>query len=72
MGDDPGAAETHDLALLGAGYVALTGFLHAAALLTASGGVTPERFADGYGEESFASIFELPVPARDSATALRR
>ncbi len=37
LGADPGAAEIHDLALLGTGYAALTGFLHATALLDAAG-----------------------------------
>lgn len=44
FGTDPGSAEIHDLALLGTGYAALTGFLHAAALLD-SVGTTPEAFA---------------------------
>ncbi|MFV0137928.1 NAD(P)-dependent oxidoreductase [Streptomyces sp. HMX87] len=44
FGPDPGAAETHSLALLGTGYAALTGFLHAAALLDTVG-TTPEEFA---------------------------
>ncbi|MEV0700810.1 NAD(P)-binding domain-containing protein [Saccharopolyspora sp. NPDC050389] len=45
FGPDPAAAEVHDLAVLGTGYAALTGFLHAAALLTASAGATPTEFA---------------------------
>ncbi|MFD3458878.1 NAD(P)-dependent oxidoreductase [Nocardia fluminea] len=44
FGDDPGSAEVHDLALLGTGYGALAGFLHAAALLR-SAGTDPEVFA---------------------------
>ncbi len=36
FGTDPGAAEVHDLAVLGTGYAALTGFLHALALLEPS------------------------------------
>jgi 3-hydroxyisobutyrate dehydrogenase-like beta-hydroxyacid dehydrogenase len=44
FGPDPGAAEIHSLALLGTGYAALTGFLHAAALLD-SVGTTPQEFA---------------------------
>jgi 3-hydroxyisobutyrate dehydrogenase-like beta-hydroxyacid dehydrogenase len=44
FGSDPGSAEIHDLALLSTGYLALTGFLHAAALLD-SIGTTPEQFA---------------------------
>ncbi|MFG3408265.1 NAD(P)-dependent oxidoreductase [Streptomyces sp. NPDC048142] len=44
FGTDPGSAEIHDLALLGTGYAALTGFLHAAALLDPVG-TTPEVFA---------------------------
>ncbi|GAA5001428.1 NAD(P)-dependent oxidoreductase [Actinopolymorpha pittospori] len=44
FGTDPGAAEIHDLALLGTGYAALTGFLHAAALLD-SVGTAPQVFA---------------------------
>ncbi|MFD7291791.1 NAD(P)-dependent oxidoreductase [Streptomyces sp. NPDC059897] len=44
FGADPGAAEIHDLALLGTGYAALTGFLHAAALLDTVG-TSPEVFA---------------------------
>jgi 3-hydroxyisobutyrate dehydrogenase-like beta-hydroxyacid dehydrogenase len=44
FGADPGSAEIHDLALLGTGYAALTGFLHAAALLN-SVGTTPDVFA---------------------------
>ncbi|SCF65019.1 NAD(P)-dependent oxidoreductase [Streptomyces sp. Cmuel-A718b] len=44
FGTDPGAAEVHDLAVLGTGYAALTGFLHALALLEPSG-TDPEAFA---------------------------
>ncbi|GAA3783158.1 NAD(P)-binding domain-containing protein [Plantactinospora mayteni] len=44
FGVDPGLAEIHDLALLGTGYAALTGFLHAAAVLDAVG-TTPAEFA---------------------------
>ncbi|GIG87985.1 NAD(P)-dependent oxidoreductase [Plantactinospora endophytica] len=44
FGADPGLAEIHDLALLGTGYAALTGFLHAAALLDALG-TAPADFA---------------------------
>ncbi|MDA3649189.1 NAD(P)-binding domain-containing protein [Saccharopolyspora indica] len=44
FGTDPGAAEVHDLALLGTGYAALTGFLHAAALLEPVG-TAPAEFA---------------------------
>ncbi|WP_330172107.1 NAD(P)-binding domain-containing protein [Streptomyces sp. NBC_01498] len=44
FGTDPGSAEIHDLALLGTGYAALTGFLHAAAVLDTVG-TTPEVFA---------------------------
>jgi hypothetical protein len=43
-GTDPGLAEIHDPALLGTGYAALTGFLHAAALLHATG-TPPTRLA---------------------------
>ncbi|MEU7281207.1 NAD(P)-binding domain-containing protein [Streptomyces sp. NPDC045431] len=45
LGADAGLAEIHSLALLGTGYAALTGFLHAAALLDAVGGLAPEAFA---------------------------
>ncbi|WP_052847269.1 NAD(P)-dependent oxidoreductase [Streptomyces avicenniae] len=44
FGTDPGAAEVHDLAVLGTGYAALTGFLHSAALL-ARAGTPPETLA---------------------------
>ncbi|WNF27633.1 NAD(P)-binding domain-containing protein [Streptomyces sp. C11-1] len=44
FGADPGAAEVHDLAVLSTGYAALTGFLHAVALLEPSG-TDPEAFA---------------------------
>ncbi|NGO71724.1 NAD(P)-dependent oxidoreductase [Streptomyces boncukensis] len=44
FGTDPGSAEIHDLALLGTGYAALTGFLHAAAVLDPVG-TAPEAFA---------------------------
>lgn len=44
FGTDPGSAEIHDLALLGTGYAALTGFLHAAAVLDPVG-TSPEVFA---------------------------
>lgn len=37
VGADPAAAEVHSLAVLGTGYAALTGFLHAAALLETFG-----------------------------------
>ncbi|MEU0687900.1 NAD(P)-dependent oxidoreductase [Streptomyces uncialis] len=44
FGTDPGAAEIHDLAVLGTGYAALAGFLHAAALLDTVG-TPPEVLA---------------------------
>ncbi|MBQ1047611.1 NAD(P)-dependent oxidoreductase [Micromonospora sp. C51] len=40
---DPGVAELWDVALLGAGYAALTGFLHSLALLDTAG-ATPAQF----------------------------
>ena len=44
LGEDAGAAEEHNLALLGTGYGALTGFLHATALMRAAG-VPATQFA---------------------------
>ncbi|MBE3203634.1 MULTISPECIES: NAD(P)-dependent oxidoreductase [Parafrankia] len=43
LGEDPSAAELWDLALLGSGYAALTGFLHSLALL-GTANVSPSRF----------------------------
>lgn len=43
LGADPAVAELWDSALLGAGYAALTGFLHSLALLDTAG-VTPSQF----------------------------
>ncbi|EOM76188.1 hypothetical protein Rrhod_2554 [Rhodococcus rhodnii LMG 5362] len=44
FGADPGGAEIHDLAVLGTGYGALSGFLHSLAILHGTG-TSPEHFA---------------------------
>lgn len=68
FGTDPGAAEVHDLALLGTGYAALTGFLHSAALL-ASVGTTPETFAPLAARWLHGMAEFLPELAREAGTA---
>ncbi|MCM2390775.1 NAD(P)-dependent oxidoreductase [Streptomyces albipurpureus] len=71
FGTDPGAAEVHDLALLGAGYAALTGFLHAAALLD-SMGTTPEVFAPLAARWLHGMAEFLPELAREAGSATYR
>ncbi|WTK93054.1 NAD(P)-binding domain-containing protein [Streptomyces sp. NBC_01508] len=62
FGTDPGSAEIHDLALLGTGYAALTGFLHAAAVLDPVG-TSPEVFAPLAAH----GLRDSRVPARTGA-----
>ncbi|WP_329079901.1 NAD(P)-dependent oxidoreductase [Streptosporangium sp. NBC_01469] len=68
FGADPGAAEVHDLALLGTGYAALAGFLHAAALLD-SVGTTPEVFAPLAARWLHGMAGFLPELAREAGSA---
>ncbi|MFG2497360.1 NAD(P)-dependent oxidoreductase [Streptomyces sp. NPDC048441] len=68
FGTDPGSAEVHDLALLGTGYAALTGFLHAAALLN-SVGTTPEVFAPLAARWLHGMAEFLPELAREAEAA---
>lgn len=68
FGADPGAAEVHDLALLGTGYAALAGFLHAAALLD-SVGTTPEVFAPLAARWLHGMAGFLPELAREAGAA---
>lgn len=65
FGNDPGSAEIHDLALLGTGYAALTGFLHAAALLERTG-TTPEVFAPLAARWLYGMANFLPELAREA------
>ncbi|MFI0934736.1 hypothetical protein ACH4RG_23825 [Streptomyces sp. NPDC021019] len=65
FGIDPGSAEIHDLALLGTGYAALTGFLHAAALLEQAG-TTPEVFAPLAARWLYGMAEFLPELAREA------
>ena len=67
FGTDPGSAEIHDLALLGTGYAALTGFLHAAALLN-SVGTTPDVFAPLAVRWLYGMAEFLPELAREAAS----
>ncbi|MER5326930.1 NAD(P)-dependent oxidoreductase [Streptosporangium roseum] len=68
FGTDPGSAEVHDLALLGTGYAALTGFLHAAALLD-SLGTAPEVFASLAARWLHGMAEFLPELAREAGSA---
>ncbi|SDL80349.1 NAD(P)-dependent oxidoreductase [Nonomuraea jiangxiensis] len=68
FGADPGSAEIHDLALLGTGYAALTGFLHAAALL-ASLGTAPDVFAPLAARWLHGMADFLPELAREAGSA---
>ncbi|GAA2087359.1 NAD(P)-dependent oxidoreductase [Actinomadura alba] len=68
FGTDAGSAEVHDLALLGTGYAALTGFLHAAALL-GSVGTTPEMFAPLAARWLHGMAGFLPELAREAGSA---
>ncbi|MFW5418209.1 NAD(P)-dependent oxidoreductase [Nocardiopsis sp. CNT-189] len=68
FGADPGAAEVHDLALLGTGYAALTGFLHAAAVL-APAGTSPEEFAPLAARWLRGMAGFLPELAREAGSA---
>jgi 3-hydroxyisobutyrate dehydrogenase-like beta-hydroxyacid dehydrogenase len=67
FGADPGSAEIHDLALLGTGYAALTGFLHAAALLN-SVGTTPDVFAPLAVRWLYGMAEFLPELAHEAAS----
>lgn len=69
LGADPGLAATYDLALLGAGYSALVGFLHAAAVL-GEVGVEPGGFLPLLrhwlgGVLEFTSELGAEIEARD-------
>ncbi|MFG3258910.1 NAD(P)-dependent oxidoreductase [Streptomyces sp. NPDC048172] len=68
FGTDPGSAEIHDLALLGTGYAALTGFLHAAALLGPVG-TAPEAFAPLAARWLRGMAEFLPELAREAGEA---
>jgi 3-hydroxyisobutyrate dehydrogenase-like beta-hydroxyacid dehydrogenase len=68
FGPDPGAAEIHSLALLGTGYAALTGFLHAAALLDSTGGTTPEELAPLAARWLSAMTKFVPELAREAGS----
>ncbi|XCM31574.1 hypothetical protein ABXI76_21390 [Streptomyces parvus] len=68
FGTDPGAAEVHDLAVLGTGCAALTGFLHALALLEPSG-TDPEAFAPLAARRSPLAARRSPLAARRSLAA---
>ncbi|PCG84080.1 oxidoreductase [Streptomyces sp. WZ.A104] len=67
FGADPGAAEVHDLAVLSTGYAALTGFLHALALLEPSG-TDPEAFAPLAARWLRGMAAFLPELAREAGT----
>lgn len=67
FGADPGSAEIHSLALLGTGYAALTGFLHAAALLD-SVGTTPDVFAPLAVRWLYGMAEFLPELAHEAAS----
>ncbi|MDB1089987.1 NAD(P)-binding domain-containing protein [Streptomyces sp. ACA25] len=67
FGVDPGAAEIHGLAVLGTGYAALTGFLHAAALLD-SVGTAPEVFAPLAARWLHGMADFLPELAREAGS----
>lgn len=71
FGADPGAAEIHDLALLGTGYAALTGFLHAAAMLHPAG-TGPEAFAPLAARWLRGMADFLPELAREAGTGSYR
>ena len=69
LGADPAVAELWDIALLGAGYAALTGFLHSLALLDTAG-VTPSQFVPLatrwlHGMTAFMSDLAQEVEAGD-------
>lgn len=66
FGPDPGSAEVHDLALLGTGYAALAGFLHAAAVLDAAG-TRPDAFAPLAARWLRGMADFLPELAREAA-----
>lgn len=65
FGTGPGSAEVHDLALLGTGYAALIGFLHAATLLD-SVGTAPEAFAPLAARWLLGMTEFLPELAREA------
>ncbi|MEU5400699.1 NAD(P)-binding domain-containing protein [Streptomyces sp. NPDC005963] len=67
FGADPGAAEIHDLAVLGTGYAALAGFLHAAALLD-SVGTGPDVFAPLAARWLHGMADFLPELAREAGS----
>ncbi|MFF8609623.1 NAD(P)-dependent oxidoreductase [Streptomyces sp. NPDC015346] len=67
FGPDPAAAEIHSLALLGTGSAALTGFLHAAALLDPVG-TTPEACAPLAARWLYGMAEFLPELAREAAS----
>nr|BFE31529.1 NAD(P)-binding domain-containing protein [Actinomadura rugatobispora] len=64
LGEDAGAAEVYDLGLLGSGYAALAGFLHALALVDAAG-VRPEEFVPLVGRWLHGMIAYIPELARE-------
>ncbi|WP_405104118.1 NAD(P)-dependent oxidoreductase [Micromonospora sp. NBC_01412] len=68
FGTKAGSAEIHDLALLGTGYAALTGFLHAAALLDVVG-TTPEVFAPLAAQWLRGMAEFLPELAREAGSS---
>ncbi|MEU0986045.1 NAD(P)-binding domain-containing protein [Streptomyces sp. NPDC005953] len=67
FGADPGAAEIHDLAVLGVGYAALAGFLHAAAVLD-SVGTPPEVLAPLAARWLHGMAEFLPELAREAGS----
>ncbi|GAA2231377.1 NAD(P)-binding domain-containing protein [Streptomyces amakusaensis] len=67
FGTDPGAAEIHDLAVLGTGYAALAGFLHSAALLD-SVGTPPEVLAPLAAQWLNGMAAFLPELAREAGS----
>ncbi|GLZ10775.1 6-phosphogluconate dehydrogenase [Actinomadura sp. NBRC 104425] len=72
LGDDPGTAPLHDLALLSGMYGMIGGFLHAAALVRASGGEVAEFARDELVPWLRAMLGAVPawaaqVDARDYA-----
>ncbi|MEO3973545.1 NAD(P)-binding domain-containing protein [Streptomyces sp. CAU 1734] len=66
-GPDPGAAEIHNLAVLGTGYAALAGFLHSAAVLDAVG-TSPETLAPLAAQWLRGMADFLPDLAREAAS----
>lgn len=67
LGPDPAVAELWDIALLGSGYAALTGFLHSVALLDTAG-VAPSRFLPLVTQWLAGMVAFLPDLAREIET----